>query len=182
MSAARRHRGYTLLELALVVVILGIVAAAAVPAIKPSSPFKLELAAEETASAIRFARSESLRTGFAHGVHVDAAENRIRVFRANLAVDPPQAIYDVYHPVSKMLYDVDVDELTMTAGVEVASYTVAFRGLCNRTDFVMFDGAGTPTCLDPASTILQQGVVTLAHGQASQDVVLHGYVGRVTSP
>ena len=47
----------------------GIAAAVAIPDISTTNPNRLDLAAEEIAQAIRFARSESLRTGEIHGVH-----------------------------------------------------------------------------------------------------------------
>lgn len=180
MSKGRPQGGYTLLELVLVLVILGVVAAAAVPTLTASAQHKLELVAEEAAAAIRFARSESLRTGAPHGIHAQVGQNRIRVFRADMGTTPPSAIFDVYHPLSKSLYAIDLDDSPLTAAVGLASRTLNFRGACNLPQYVIFDGAGTPRCTDPASVILEQGVLEFILGQSRREVVLGGYVGRVS--
>ncbi|MCK5664685.1 MAG: prepilin-type N-terminal cleavage/methylation domain-containing protein, partial [Thiotrichaceae bacterium] len=55
--------GYSLLELTIVVLITGILAAILIPDISSTPPSQLDLIAEKYASAMRFARSESIRTG-----------------------------------------------------------------------------------------------------------------------
>jgi prepilin-type N-terminal cleavage/methylation domain-containing protein len=56
MRKSRSH-GVTLVELLVVVSILGVVALVAIPDFSSSNPQTLDLAAEEFANAMRFARS-----------------------------------------------------------------------------------------------------------------------------
>ena len=60
MRKSRSH-GVTLVELLVVISILGVVALVAIPDFSSSKPAQLDLAANEFAAAMRFARSESMR-------------------------------------------------------------------------------------------------------------------------
>ncbi len=84
----QRQRGYSLPELLAVVIILGIAAAVAIPDISTTNPNTLDLAAEEVAQAIRYARSESLRTGEIHGVEISQNTQRVVAYKADLTTTP----------------------------------------------------------------------------------------------
>ncbi len=56
----RTRAGFSLAEILAVVLVLSIVAAVAIPNLSATDPNKLELASQEFAQAIRFARAESL--------------------------------------------------------------------------------------------------------------------------
>ena len=97
MRKSRSH-GVTLVELLVVVSILGVVALVAIPDFSSSNPQTLDLAAEEFANAMRFARSEAIRTGEPRGFRQPADTKRIRVFRPDTGTSPWTLNYDVYHP------------------------------------------------------------------------------------
>ena len=79
MKVLRSH-GVTLVELLVVIAILGIAAVVAIPEFFSSSnPHTLDLAAEEVANAIRFARSEAIRLDKPHGFRVCAPGNTVAV-------------------------------------------------------------------------------------------------------
>ena len=101
---ARRQRGVSLLEMTLVVVVLGVLAAALVPGLASSDPQRLALAADEAAAALRFARGESLRSGRPHGVRVSASPASLDVFRLDTSGVNPLEVYDVRHPLSRQPY------------------------------------------------------------------------------
>ena len=174
-----RELGLSLLELVIVVAILGIVAVVAIPNLSSTDPARLDLAAEEFASAMRFARSEAMRLGSPRGFRQKSDKNKIRVFRPDTSKSPWTPIYDVYHPVSKQLYDVDLDEHPFARAGNM-SHNRVYRGTCNTPRKVHFDNAGVPRCLDPATVLLERYDVTLTLGPHTRVVTLDGITGRVT--
>ena len=175
----RHQKGFTLLELLIVVSILGIVAVAAVPSLSPGEPYRLELAAKEFAQAMRYARSEAIRTGEPRGFHLQATDKRIRVIRPTTPTPPFTATYDVYHPVSKQLYDINLDTHPFAAAATLTR-TGTFRANCNTPDFIYFETRGSAWCGDPATILLRKAVINLGLGPHTRAVALDGITGRVT--
>jgi type II secretion system protein H len=175
----RRETGYTLGEILIVVSILGIVAAVAIPGFSSTNPQPLELAAEDFANAMRFARSEAMRLGTPIGFRQHSGNKRIRVFRADTSATPWTLNYDVYHPHSKHLYDIKLDAHPFAAADSV-SHNRVYRGTCDRPRNAYFDSNGTPWCAEPDTVLLEQFDVTLTLGSHSRVVTLHGISGRVS--
>jgi type II secretion system protein H len=178
-NVPKSQLGYTLAELVIVVTILGIVAAIAVPTTSSSSDKSLALAASEFAAAMRFARSESIRTGEPHGFRQQDTAKRIRVFRLDQATSPATLIYDVYHPVDKQLYDVNITGESLFFADSV-NRTAVYRGTCNKPENVYFDGSGAPWCANPDTVLLSRFEVDLVLGAARRTVILDDVTGRVT--
>ncbi len=174
-----RSHGVTLIELLVVVTILGIVALVAVPGFSSSHPQTLDLAAEEFANAMRFARNEAIRLGSPRGFRQQSSAKRIRVFRPDTGTSPWTLNYDIHHPLSKQLYDVDLNTHPFAAA-DALSHNRAYRGTCNKPGNVYFDSNGTPWCADPKTVLLEQFDITLTLGTHSRVVTLHGLTGRVT--
>ena len=179
MPTRLRSHGVTLVELLVVLTLLGIVAMVAIPDFRSAEPHRLELAAEEVAEAMRFARSEAMRTGEPRGFSQLSDAKRIRVFRPGTGTSPWTLNFDVYHPVSKKLYDIKLDEHPFAAA-DGLNRVSGFRGTCNFTDEVYFDSNGVPRCVDPETVLLTQFDVTLTLGPHTRVVSLHGITGRVT--
>jgi type II secretion system protein H len=178
---ALTQAGLTMVELLLVVSILGLVAMVAIPSLSASDHAKLELAAEEFAQAMRFARSQAMQQGAPYGFRNPPGSGikRIRVFRMDTTTNPWSPVYDVYHPLSKILYDIDLRTHAL-AYAEAVSRNTTFRGTCNMVGNIYFDGHGTPWCADPEDVLLDQLNVTFSSGPISRVVTLHGISGRVT--
>lgn len=189
-----RARGHTLIELVAVVAVLAIIAKAALPLAGPVGEKKLDAAAREVSSALRFARSEAIRTGIIHGVDfsVDGATGyrRIRVFRTDTA-SPPNPVYDVRDPLSRNLYDALLVTASGTAGVVLSSATFYYKtGLITVIvrDWAAFDTRGTPIYYpDTAnysaySSSPNVSAATVSYGGASRQVALDPVTGRVTAP
>ena len=175
----REEKGYTLVELLIVIGILALVAAIAMPDYSSTSDEQLRLVTEEFASAIRFARSESIRTGEPHGFQFLTSQYRIRVFRADTSGSPWTWLWDVYHPLEKQLYDYTFPADLAGSGAPVAHVPV-YRGTCSRPGAVYFDANGTPWCLEPENVLLETYQLDLVAGAEQTTVNLDGVTGRVT--
>ena len=171
--------GYTLTELLVVVGLLALIAAAAIPGSNHGEQKQLDLAAAEFAAAIRFARSESIRTGEPHGFRFLANEHRIRVFSADTSASPWTWIWDVYDPVSKQPYDVTFPA-DLSAIDPPVTHTFVYRGTCNTQGAVYFDTNGTPRCLQPETVLLDSYRLDFFTLTAQRSVSLDGITGRVT--
>ena len=145
-----RHQGFTLAELLVVIALISITAAVAIPTAAPSADQRLDAAAQEVIDALRYARIEAMRTGAFYGVDfsVDAATGtrRVRVFRTDTA-SPTIPVYDVMHPLDKKLYDRQLISGSATAGVSISAATLYYQsGAATPVarDWAAFDAAGTP--------------------------------------
>ncbi len=159
-------RGFTLLELLVVVTVLGVVAMVVIPRVASHGDGqKLTLAAAELANALRFARSEALRTGAECRVEIDPAVETFRVVDAGGTT--------LFHPVSKQPFVTDLGALPMAGGVDIVSVGgsagLVRVNFCARGEPV--DGAGSPLAADVAARLALAG--------AQVDVVTGRKTGRV---
>jgi prepilin-type N-terminal cleavage/methylation domain-containing protein len=175
---AVKQQAYTIIELLAVVVLIGLTATIAMPSVTPGESKRLDLVAAETANAMRFARSEAMRTGEAKGFIVNDPL-RIRVFSIDIDASPLTREYNVYHPVDKNIYTRIFAQQPFAFGGDV-SRNMDYRGTCSVKRAVYFDADGIPWCSDPVDVLLEQFVVTLTQGADSRVVTLNGITGRVT--
>lgn len=175
----RKQRGYSLVELVVVVAVLTTLAAMAMPAPSSVASRKLDVAASEVASAIQYAYSEAARTSQPHGFEQPTGTERIRVFRLDTGTVPPTPVYNVYHPVTRQLYDIDLDDLS-SAAVDSIGLTATFRSACTQAERIAFDRNGTPWCTNPATVLLESFELTLTLEAATRTVRTDGMTGRVT--
>ena len=179
LATATRKHGFALLELVIVLAILALVAAIAVPNLNSSNERRLTLAAEQLALAMRFARLQTLLTETSHGISFDPAQKRMRVFRLDPATTPASIVYDVYHPLDKQLFDVAFEQQSVGA-VAAITANAQFRGVCAGSVTAMhFDRYGTAWCTDPDNVLMQHFELTLVNGTAQRRVTLDGINGRV---
>jgi hypothetical protein len=154
-------------------------AAAVVPSLMPAESGKLHVAAQEVAGAMRFARSEAMRLRQPIGFKFSNTNKRFFVFRANTSAIPWVAVFDIYHPVSKKKYVIELDE-DLLAAADSVSTTREYRGTCNTKPSIYFDANGTVRCLDPNNILLDQYEVTLKTGDHTRVISLEAITGQVT--
>jgi type II secretion system protein H len=174
-----RSGGFTLLELLLVLSILGVVAVVAIPSFHSAERQHLDLAAEEFSQAIRYARSEAMRVGEPRGFRQESSAKRIRLFRPDTSTSPWTPIYDIYHPVSRQLVDIELDKHPFAAA-DTLSLNATYQGTCSTAGEIYFDARGTPWCTDPETVLLDQFDLTFTLGSYARVVTVHGLSGRVT--
>ena len=175
--------GFTLVELSVVVAILGIIAIAAIPSLSAPDSYKLDLAAEEVADAIRFARSEAVRTGKTHGVQITPTNlYQLRVHKVNTSGSSAVSLGYATHPVTKKSYTSDLVAGPLTSGVQFTnssspfSYSPVFNN-----NFVLFDDNGSPFFkFSNTYHRLTGAAITLALGDHQRIIQIAPSHGRIT--
>ena len=173
------QRAYTIIEILAVVALLGLTATIVIPSTSPGESIKLDLVANEIANAMRFARSEAMRTGSTIGFQHQTSANRIRVFSIDIDSSPATITYDVYHPVDKQKYIRQFDEPPYSFDGK-DQHISDYRGSCNTGSKVYFDADGTAWCPDPTNLLLERFSISLKLGNSTRLLTLDGITGRVT--
>ncbi len=177
--------GFTLAEMLMTIVILGILAKAAIPLLSANDPQKLSVAAEETANTLRFALSEAKRTGGYVLVDGSTAQ-RLKLYNSNsnAQIPPTLGTSAINDPVTKRATNLNVNASAFSQGVTL---TPQFRaggsawlqlligpGL---TQLQGFDGAST----NKGALQANSGVL-LSYGAQSVTVNINEITGLVTLP
>ena len=186
MDTSGLQGGFTLLEAVVVLMFLSIVLSVVAPDDSPAAVEKLNLAAEQIADAVRFARDESIRTGDVHGIEVDQTNQRITVYKADLTSSPLGQLAVLYHPVRRQLYQFVLADRPGLNGIQISNTQdpFSFTGEGRRKDLV-FDSQGTPVWIVTVSNDTYQlgdGVVELSVGDSQHTVSVQPITGRVTVP
>jgi Tfp pilus assembly protein FimT len=163
-----------------VAAILGIVALVVIPSAVSVRGENLELAASEVASALRYARTEAVRTCQHHGVEVLAGQNQLRVFTLDRPGDPPASQATIDHPVDKRPYELRFATRRFTVGTQIDQVVSDFTANCTPKDSVTFDRAGLPVCTQPTAARATQWEVSLVAGSEQRTVSISRATGRVT--
>jgi prepilin-type N-terminal cleavage/methylation domain-containing protein len=152
----KQERGFTAIELILVIVILGILAAIAYPRFQGLPGIRVSAAAQEIAGVIRFAQSQAISTAYNYKVYFYASTNSYSVYQVNRSSGAETIISN---PLKAGNYPVALN--TDYPGVTIgADYTVEF------------DYLGAPD---------GGGSVTLSGGGNSMTISVLANTGRVTA-
>ena len=178
------HRGYTLLELVVVMTIVAVLAAVALPGFNPAGDQQLDLAAQRVAAAIRHTRTEAMRTGEAHGLTISQATQKVTVNKYDVTTAPISAISILIHPIDKQPYDFNVNTTVSTQGVTISNTQdiFSYKGTGRRRS-LLFDANGTPIWIvgsGPTTYLLQDSAVELTFGNQQRLVRVATITGRVT--
>jgi prepilin-type N-terminal cleavage/methylation domain-containing protein len=176
--------GFTFIEVLVAVLVLGILLAGLTPQLSAGNAEKLDLAASEVLAAVRFARSEAMRTGEVHAILVDETTSQITVEKTDLTTNPASAESVLYHPINRQPYTFNVASSAVTRNVSIDSSRIAFVYLFyGSRQRLMFDAAGLPVYIDTASGNTYQlfdGRIKLEYGELERRVVVQPYIGRVS--
>jgi prepilin-type N-terminal cleavage/methylation domain-containing protein len=179
-----QQAGFSLLEISIVVLILGIMAVVVIPDSAPSNQQKLDLAANQIAQALRFAQGEAQRTGEHHGVTISQVTQTITVIKWDMTTDPVSTELVPYHPVNKQSFVFDADRMGLAPGVSIINSSDIFNYITiGRRPSLIFDPKGVPVWVlgsDDSVYRLLDGVVQLSDGQDQRDIAVAPLTGRVT--
>lgn len=178
-SNAPKSGGFSLTELLIVVAVLGIVATIAVPTTAGLDEQRVDEAASEVAQALRYARDISITTGEVYAVALSGVDERVQVLRYDGFLVTSLPVYDVRHPLTKRLWDIDFDEYAPARGVDLESTRTYLRACTIPQNHLRFIAGELVKCEVPTSARIDQVTITLTRGAASATVLLDGLTGRV---
>lgn len=168
-----RPRGYTLVEVLVVITVLGLAAAMVIPSMGSTGVLRIQAAARQIVADITFAQSDALAYQSRRAIVFLPAENRYVVCEVNgPTVDPAtDAIYNPSEPGER--YDVTIDTEKMGG----AQLTVAnFDG----DNVLVFDELGGPVQAPDSETASSGGFVQITGADSVFQVDVEPYTGRVT--
>lgn len=159
-----RH-GFTMIELLIVMAILAIAAALAVPMVSSAGSMQLRSAATMVAADLEYAKSMSISRGQRYAVVFDGMNETYRV--------TDESGTTIGHPVKKGFpYIVDFRADSRLSQVDIVD--AVFDGAAT----VSFNYLGSP--LNGAGTDLNSGVVTLQAGGVTRSVSVEPVTGYIS--
>jgi prepilin-type N-terminal cleavage/methylation domain-containing protein len=181
--------GVTLAEMVVVVALVAIAAAIAVPKADPQAAFAADAAVGEVARALRFAQREAIRTGSWQQVNFDPATQTLRVYRPTSAGGDTAT-----HPVARRDYQISFAGTAMPRATIVSAVFQYDGG--PTLNAASFGPDGAPSYLDPSKTaqalslfltgspdidpLKAEGKITLRYGNQERVVRVAPVTGRVT--
>ena len=183
--AKNRSFGVTLINLMITVSILSLISLVALPVFKTDEKYLLERVAAEIAFAVRFARSESQRTGAVYGVDIDRVNGRVSVYKADLTANPVGQEFVAFHPLNKDLYDYSLVPNSSPSTVKITNSEDPFLFTDTvRRKSLLFDANGIPIWIDSStgnSVQLSNADIQISNGQDNQSIQVQPFTGRVTA-
>ena len=162
----KKIKGFALIELVMIMVIVGIVALIAIPRTAAGSRIKLEAACQKIASDLRYVQEMALAQQVRFGISFDPANEAYFAYRVNAATKARD-------PQTRNNFDVSFVQLNEFKGIDIAS-----TNFSNKTEF---DSTGAP--YDGNAVILSsQAIVTLqtTDGVYSRTVRIEPKTGMVS--
>ncbi|MBN2129658.1 MAG: prepilin-type N-terminal cleavage/methylation domain-containing protein [Sedimentisphaerales bacterium] len=165
---ARKQIGFTLIELMIVMVILGVAAAIAVPMISSAGGMQIRAASNMLAADLEYAKSAAISRGEYYSVVFDKTAETYEIQDETGTVVP--------HPVRKQFdYRVDFQNEGRLNRVDLVD--ADFDGF----SAVTFDYLGSPLAGTPGTlAALNSGVITLEAGGITKTVSVEPVTGYIT--
>ena len=172
-GVSRPGAGFTLIEILVVVIILGIAAAVIVPHIGSRSDLKATSAARLMMADLIYAQNRSISQQKPHFVQFDAATESYKVLDQ---MSPTARI--ITHPVEQSPFIVAFGNAGTAALRDVQIDSVNFDG----QSVLSFDEMGTPYAYNPGtnvSTALTSGTITIKCKEMLLNVTVEPFTGEL---
>ena len=180
----RGSRGFTLIEILMVVVILGIASAIVAPQLGSRSDIKIRAAARLLVADLMYAQNTAIAQQKWMYVRFDAAGEKYSVMDG-VGANATDTTKIIKHPVTKAEFTTKLGVATDRRIGDVKIKTVTFNGVDTnyRPEFVIaFDELGVPYvyCYDLNNTNeLLDGTVELECGKDTIKVLVERYTGEI---
>ena len=163
--------GFTLIEIIVVVIILGIAAMMAVPMLSSAADMQVRSAADRIAADLEYAKSMAITHQKTYSVEFDTVNETYQILDSTGTV-----IKNPVRPSEDYFVNLTADSNTSRVNIATAVFnTVLF-------DTIVFDYLGSPSASNGAFTQpLNLGKVTLQAGDCSVDVLIEPMTGYVTT-
>ena len=173
--AARARRGYTLLEILVVVTVMGIAGAMVIPSMDQAGVLRTQGAVRSVVSDIMFAQGDAVAAQQARAVIFDTATNSYRVcavLGSTIDIDN-DVLFDHYGGGNRYIVDLDHAEFGTTFMTGAT-----FDGTGN---VLVFDEMGAPVIAVGESTPSSGGNVTIRGQFHDFDIRVESFTGRITT-
>ena len=173
--AARARRGYTLLEILVVVTVMGIAGAMVIPSMDQAGVLRTQGAVRSVVSDIMFAQGDAVAAQQARAVIFDTATNSYRVcavLGSTIDIDN-DVLFDHYGGGNRYIVDLDQAEFGTTFMTGAT-----FDGTGN---VLVFDEMGAPVIAVGESTPSSGGNVTIRGQFHDFDIRVESFTGRITT-
>jgi prepilin-type N-terminal cleavage/methylation domain-containing protein len=169
-SITRRPRGFSLIEVIAVVMILGIVSAVVIPYVGEHDNQKIASAGRQLIADLSYAQSRAIATGRVHYVVFDMGRGKYDL------CDSIEPLGVMIHPVEQTPYEVIFGAGPLEG---VRAHEVSFDG----QTILAFDATGTP-CSCATSTarraVMNAGSITLECGKETLTVTIAPFTGEIS--
>lgn len=175
-----KEKGFTLTEILIVVVIMGVIAAVAIPTFSSNDSKKVDVATNEVVQALRYARNEAIRSGKPYGVVVDFPGQRIRLFWLDTSGAFPVPSFTVRHPIDKKLYDLVFD--TDAYPARLGNLDIKYKDVASAINIIGFSPyTGIPGYNDLGIVrMLETATINVSYRSETRNIKVASMTGRVT--
>lgn len=168
-----RQRAFTLIEILVVVVILGIASAVILPSISSRDDLKVAAAARIVMSDLIFAQNRAITTQQLCYIQFDKVAGKYTL----LSSASPAVV--IQHPINHTDY---VETFGNTGSPGLTGITLTNASFDSQLTLA-FDELGSPMAYDPTTqtaTALSSGSITLTCGQNSLVISIEPYTGEIS--